>query len=85
MTTDKLEKMYYASNLLPDPGGEVVRECIDEIIRLRQALNDICFPIQYLKRNAEAEGLELNNMSISISKDPLLLQEIAQTALNVSN
>jgi len=30
------KKMRAASHLLPDPGGEVVRECLDEIERLRE-------------------------------------------------
>ena len=29
------KKMRACSPLLPDPGGEVVRECLDEIERLR--------------------------------------------------
>ena len=32
------KKMRACSPLLPDPGGEVVRECLDEIERLREAL-----------------------------------------------
>lgn len=30
-----IKKMRACSPLLPDPGGEVVRECLDEIERLR--------------------------------------------------
>ena len=33
-----IEKMRRCSLLLPDPGGEVVRQCLDEIKRLRSAL-----------------------------------------------
>ncbi len=33
------KKMRACSSLLPDPGGEVVRECLDEIERLREKVN----------------------------------------------
>jgi len=33
-------KMRLCSHLLPDPGGEVVRECLDEIERLGEELNN---------------------------------------------
>jgi len=35
------KKMRICSHLLPDPGGEVVRECLDEIERLREVLRQI--------------------------------------------
>jgi hypothetical protein len=35
LTSDKLEQMKRASYLLPDPGGEVARELIAEVVRLR--------------------------------------------------
>lgn len=31
MNTEKMQKMKACSHLLPDPGGEVVRECLGEI------------------------------------------------------
>ncbi len=37
MQQEKITKMRTCSHLLPDPGGEVVRECLDEIERLRNA------------------------------------------------
>jgi len=33
--------MRSCSHLLPDPGGEVVRECLDEIERLRSVLSSV--------------------------------------------
>ena len=38
ITVEKLNKMRTASYLLPDPGGEVARELIDEIESLRKKL-----------------------------------------------
>ena len=38
ITAEKLNKMRTASYLLPDPGGEVARELIDEIESLRKKL-----------------------------------------------
>ena len=35
------EKMRACSPLLPAPGGEVVRECLDEIERLRQTCRNV--------------------------------------------
>lgn len=36
ISNEMLGKMWMASHLLPDPGGGVVRECIDEIKRLKE-------------------------------------------------
>ena len=38
MTPEKMVTMIACSYLLPDPGGAVVRECLDEIDRLYKAL-----------------------------------------------
>ena len=38
MTPEKIKLMRGASYLLPDPGGEVVRELLDEIERLQAEL-----------------------------------------------
>ena len=38
MTDDKLKKMRMCSLLLPDPGGEVVRELLDEVERLQEVV-----------------------------------------------
>lgn len=45
------KKMRACSVLLPDPGGEVVRECLDEIERLRGVLADIINLIGALQRD----------------------------------
>jgi hypothetical protein len=37
LTNEKFQEMKTASHLLPDPGGEVVRELITEIERLRDS------------------------------------------------
>lgn len=39
MLKNSVDHMRTASYLLPDPGGEVVRELLDEIVLLRSALN----------------------------------------------
>ena len=38
LTTSELDKKYNASYLLPDPGGEVVRELIDQLRRLDEVI-----------------------------------------------
>jgi len=38
MDSAKIKEMRLASFLLPDPGGEVVRECLDEIVVLKTNL-----------------------------------------------
>ena len=45
------KKMRACSVLLPDPGGEVVRECLDEIERLRGVVADIINLIGALQRD----------------------------------
>ncbi len=41
MNKDKLDRMRWASPLLPEPGDEVVCELIDEVERLREAVRQI--------------------------------------------
>lgn len=41
ITEDNLIKMNKCSHLLPDPGGEVVRQCLDEIRRLRNSIIEL--------------------------------------------
>ena len=40
MTEDRLQKMRACVPLLPPPGGSVVEECLDEIVRLRAILGE---------------------------------------------
>ena len=56
----RTREMRIASYLLPDPGGEVVRECLDEIELLRKTFK------HYHKNNGvddtcEECGLDLRN------------------------
>lgn len=41
ITEDNLIKMNKCSHLLPDTGGEVVRQCLDEIRRLRNSIIEL--------------------------------------------
>ena len=41
MKQEQLSKMRKGSYLLPDPGGDIVRECLDEIDRLRQVARNV--------------------------------------------
>jgi len=45
------KKMRACSPLLPDPGGEVVRECLDEIERLQAALADMLCGWRYIRQS----------------------------------
>jgi hypothetical protein len=40
MKQEQIDKMRRASHLLPPPGGEVVRQLLDEIERLRERLRE---------------------------------------------
>ena len=40
MDLSKLKLMKKASYLLPDPGGEVVRDCLEEITSLKERLRE---------------------------------------------
>lgn len=48
---------------------------------LRQALEDVCDPLSYLQRKAEAEGSRLNGMAYTIANDIATVQRIARAAL----
>ena len=74
------KKMRACSALLPDPGGEVVRECLDEIERLRTALGDIINPIGAMQRDLE-DGYDLNGaMAVAMANDPEHYKRIARAA-----
>jgi hypothetical protein len=75
------KKMRKCSHLLPDPGGEVVRECLDEIERLRSALADIINPIGAMQRDLE-DGYRLDGaMAVAMANDPEHYKRIARAAL----
>jgi hypothetical protein len=40
-TDHQIIRMRSASRLLPEPGGEIVRQCLDEIDRLRSVIADL--------------------------------------------
>lgn len=48
----------------------------------RQALGDVCNPLGYLQRMAEAEGAELSGMAYAIASDIGTIQRIAKRALS---
>jgi hypothetical protein len=41
ITNERLKKIRICSHLLPDPGGEVVRELLDEIERLKELTKNL--------------------------------------------
>lgn len=51
MQQEQITKMRTCSHLLPDPGGEVVRECLDEIELLRK----IC--VALIEADERGQGL----------------------------
>jgi hypothetical protein len=59
--------------------GERMREAA-----YRQALEDVCNPLAYLQRMAEAEGGKLSGMAYSIANDIATVQRIARAALQES-
>jgi len=59
-------------NLIPTPAAAE---------RLRQGLEDVCDPLGYLRRMAEAQGNSLGGMAYQIANDPATLQRIAKDAL----
>jgi hypothetical protein len=83
-TQEKIDKMYVCLPLLPAPGDQVVKECLDEIVRLRQCLTDIVHPIAKMTREAEEEGNKLNGiMAVRIADDPYYLRKEAANALGI--
>lgn len=52
-----------------------------DVEQLKQALEDVCNPLAYLKRMAEAEGAKLGGMAYSIANDIATVQGIARAAL----
>lgn len=56
MTKEKLHKIYCASYLLPNPGGQVVRELIAEILELR---GDVVESLRLRKENEVEQSEEV--------------------------
>jgi hypothetical protein len=77
----ELERMKICCALLPEPGDQVVRQCITEIERLRQGLKDIVYPLDMIKREFTAFGYLSEDMAWSYSIDPDFLRSIASTVL----
>lgn len=67
-----------ATEAQPSDGAGVP---VGEVERLRQALEDVVNPLQYLQRMAEAEGSRLGGMAYSIANDISTVQSIAKDAL----
>lgn len=55
-----------------------------EVEKLREALEDVCNPLGYLQRRAEAEGARLSGMAYAIANDIGTVQKIARDALSAS-
>lgn len=64
-----IQKMRTCSHLLPAPGDEVVRECLDEIARLR-------FHLAELGKFADRAGLVLATLGPEDATEGEMLQEI---------
>lgn len=64
-----IQKMRACSRLLPAPGDEVVRECLDEIARLR-------FHLTELGKFADRAGLVLATLDPEDATEGEMLQEI---------
>ena len=76
-----IKKMRASSYLLPDPGGEVVRECLDEIERLRGALEDIADPITAWQRDLK-DGERINGAAaVHLSEQAETYRRMARKAL----
>jgi hypothetical protein len=73
--------LYSHPAVLHDPTH--TREAEDE--RLRQALEDICNPLAYLQRMAEADGNRLSGMAYTIANDINTVQGIARAALSAGS
>lgn len=54
---------------------------VDEIKRLRKALEDVCNPLGYLRRLVEADGCKLGGMAYAIANDLATVKGIARAAL----
>lgn len=82
MTIEELNKMRLSLCLLPPPGGEVTNKLIEEIDRLRHALNRIANPIKHMIQDAKEQGYDIDGHAANmIADDPSYLRGIAADAL----
>ena len=60
------------------------REAVERVreAAYRQALEDVCNPLGYLQRMADAEGAKLSGMAYAIASDIGTIQHIAKEALS---
>lgn len=60
------------------------REAVEKVreAAYRQALEDVCNPLGYLQRMADAEGAKLSGMAYAIASDIGTIQRIAKEALS---
>lgn len=64
----------------------LVPEAISELDRLREALEEIVKPVEFMRRRADAAGSKLDGfMAITLAKDPEYLRGIARAALSPDN
>lgn len=79
----KLQKMLNCSSLLPAPGDEVAKELIEEIFRLRKALEIISNPIAFFQQKAEQDGNLIDGLlAVELSESHVFLQTLASEALD---
>lgn len=60
---------------------QIVGVLVEEIFRLRTALEDIIKPFSMIVRQAEENGTQVSSLAHIISRDPDFLKEIAKKAL----
>lgn len=62
--------------------GSAVLELLEEVERLRAALEEIADPIRFLEQRARAEGAQLDGMmAVRLAEDPSRPRLIARAAL----
>lgn len=65
-----IAKMKPASYLLPDPGGEVVRELIEEIKRLREFIEMRIAKCEYIKKKCGYHGRRVSLEAAKLLAEP---------------
>ena len=73
MKEEELEKIYKCSTLLPDPGGQVVKDLVNEIKRLRRALISITLvsPARSIKNKTDNENWDELDEALLIAREAL--------------
>ncbi len=86
ITKEKLDKMDQCRHLLDAPAPEVCGELIEEIRRLREALDRIARPIWWMQEDAKRDGCQINGaMAANLADSGNYLRGIAEKALSQEN